>query len=81
MANTWQGLADEIEGKIQELTESGEFNVQSVTDLDGISHTFYSIDDMITWWERVKGLAETQDETPSRTPYRPMAFRRSSFRR
>ncbi len=81
MAATWNDLADEIKLKIQEMTETGEWNVQSVTSLDGISHTFYSMAELMDFYDKVNSYAQGEEDEATKPKWRPIALRRSGFRR
>lgn len=81
MATTWTQLAEEIKTHIQQTTETGQLNVQSVTDLDGISHTFYSLQELIDFYNSVNSIAQAEDADTVKPKWRPIAMRRSGFRR
>lgn len=81
MAATWTELANELKANIQELTTSGQWNVQSVTGLDGITHTFYSMAELVDFYNIVNSLSQAEEDTSAKPKYRPLAMRRSTFRR
>lgn len=81
MATTWTDLANEIKAAIQKTAETGQLNVQSVTDLDGVSHTFYSVEDMMRFYDVVNSYAQAEENEASKPKWRPIAMRRGGFRR
>lgn len=81
MAATWDGLKDELKAKIQEMTTTGQFNVQSVTGLDGISHTFYSLPELIEFYNIVASMAQAEEDQGTAPKFRPISFRKGTFNR
>lgn len=81
MAATWTDLSNEIKSKIQNMAATGEFAVQSVTGLDGISHNFYSLEDLVRFYNVVNSLAQGEEEKSTKPTYRPLSFRKSGFSR
>ncbi len=81
MATNWTDLAAEIAAAIQKTTETGQLNVQSVTDLDGISTTFHSLEDMIKFLDMAESRAQAEEDANSPPVNRPIFIRRSGFRR
>jgi len=81
MATNWTELAAEIASAIQKTTETGQLNVQSVTDLDGISTTFHSLEDMIKFLDMAESRAQAEEDAANPPVNRPVFIRRSGFRR
>lgn len=81
MATTWNELADEVKSDILKLAQTGQLNLQSVTDLDGISQTFLSPSELIQAYRDMLSLAQAEEDANSKPEYRPIAMRRSGFRR
>lgn len=81
MATTWNELADEVKSDILKLAQTGQLNLQSVTDLDGISQTFLSPSELIQAYRDMLSLAQAEEDANSKPEYRPIAMRRGGFRR
>jgi hypothetical protein len=81
MATNWTDLAAEIGAAIQKTTETGQLNVQSVTDLDGLSTSFHSLEDMMKFLEMAESKAQAEEDAASIPVHRPVYIRKSSFRR
>jgi len=81
MATNWTELAAEIGAAIQKTTETGQLNVQSVTDLDGLSTSFHSLEDMMKFLEMAESKAQAAEDAASIPVHRPVYIRKSSFRR
>lgn len=79
MATTWTDLAADVKAAIQKTTETGQLNVQSVTDLDGISTSFYSLEDLMKFYEVVESKAQAEEDAASIPVHRPVHIRKSRF--
>jgi len=74
MAFTWASVVSEIKDRILEYASSGQLKTRSITQPDGQTVTFHSINDLYKALRYAEAMAESED---SGLPvHRPFAVRR-----
>ena len=75
-------LANELKEKISQYVKSGNWNVLSVTSEDGVTHSFSTPGEMISFYNEIKALALAEEDDLTAPTYRPITMRRGGgFRR
>ena len=81
MAANWDELSEQVKEQMLNLATSGQLNVSSVSDLDGISQTYWSPSELISFYNEFKNLAQAEEDAQTKPKWRPFYVRKSSFRR
>lgn len=78
---TWSEFVIELEEKIFQSTEDGSWKTLSVSNVDGTSQTFLSLEEMVRALELARNQAVTADGASNRSKYRPIRLRARTSRR
>lgn len=72
---TYTQFAEGLREKMFQSIEDGSWRTLSVTNIDGISETFQSIQDMMEFLDMVESKAQAEEDAKNRSPYRPILTR------
>lgn len=78
---TWTELAEGLRDKIFQSIEDGSWRTLAVTNVDGVSQTFQSIQEMMDFLDSVEAKAQAEEDAKIRSPYRPIRLRSVSSSR
>lgn len=73
----WNDLSKEIKDKIEKAAKTGEWNVETLSFENGSKKTFYSIVELMAFYDQINTL----DQFAEANKWRPINMRRSGFRR
>jgi len=83
MANTnktWSTFVQELEQKIFQSTDDGSWKALSVSNVDGTSQTFISMEEALKALELAKNQAVSEEGASNRSNFRPVRIRARSSR-
>jgi len=83
MENTnknWSTFVQELEQKIFQSTDDGSWKALSVSNVDGTSQTFISMEEALKALELAKNQAVSEEGASNRSNFRPIRFRSRSSR-
>ncbi len=78
---TWTQFVKELEQKIFQSTEDGSWKVLSVSNVDGTSQSFTSMEEALKMLELARSFATTEEGASNRSAHRPVRLRQRSSRR
>lgn len=77
---TWTTFVEELEQKIFQSTTDGSWKTLSVSNIDGVSQSFSSMEELLKTLELAKAQAQIENGALNRSNYRPLRLRNRTSR-
>lgn len=78
---TWTQFVSELEQKIFQSTTDGSWKVLSVSNVDGTSQSFTSLEEALKMLELARNFAVAEEGASNRSAHRPARLRKRTSRR